>query len=90
MTQDVAKQSHYTECAIQPIEYMKATMTPSEFEGYLRGNIIKYISRYKHKNGIEDLKKAQVYLGWLIEHIDEDNMERYSSFFLSRGGYIIP
>ena len=36
---------------------------------YLEGNIIKYITRYKHKNGIEDLKKARNYLDKLIESI---------------------
>lgn len=35
--------------------------------GYLAGNIIKYVVRYKDKNGIEDLKKAQHYLTKLIE-----------------------
>jgi hypothetical protein len=41
-------------------------MTPEEFEGYLRGNVIKYISRYPEKNGVEDLMKAQHYLAKLI------------------------
>lgn len=35
--------------------------------GYLEGNVIKYIVRYKDKNGLEDLKKAQTYLDKLIE-----------------------
>lgn len=35
--------------------------------GYLAGNIIKYVSRYKKKNGIEDLEKAKHYLEKLIE-----------------------
>lgn len=35
--------------------------------GYLEGNVVKYVSRYKKKNGIEDLKKAQHYLQKLIE-----------------------
>lgn len=35
------------------------------------GNIIKYICRWRHKNGIEDLKKAQWYLNHLISHIEE-------------------
>lgn len=37
--------------------------------GYLEGNIIKYITRYKLKNGIEDLKKARNYLDKLIETV---------------------
>lgn len=59
--------SHYTFGAIEVIDYIRDKMTPDEFQGYCMGNILKYISRHKHKAGIEDLKKAQVYLGWLIE-----------------------
>ena len=35
--------------------------------GFIAGNIIKYIVRYKNKNGVEDLKKARHYLDKLIE-----------------------
>ena len=35
--------------------------------GFCLGNVIKYVSRYKHKNGKEDLKKALTYLKWAIE-----------------------
>lgn len=41
-------------------------------EGYLVGNIIKYISRYDEKNGIEDLEKARWYLNKLIELLKEN------------------
>jgi hypothetical protein len=44
---------------------------------YLEGNIIKYISRYKDKNGLEDLKKAQWYLNRLTEILDKSNVEPY-------------
>lgn len=37
------------------------------------GSVIKYILRWKFKNGLEDLKKAQVYLGWLIEQEEQKN-----------------
>ena len=59
--------NHYTFGSIEVIDYIRDKMTPDEFQGYCMGNILKYISRHKHKNGVEDLKKAQVYLGWLIE-----------------------
>lgn len=59
--------SHYTFGEIEVIDYIRDKMTPDEFQGYCMGNILKYVSRHKHKNGVEDLKKAQVYLGWLIE-----------------------
>lgn len=41
--------------------------------GFLEGNIIKYITRYKFKNGVEDLKKARVYLDKLILETEKAN-----------------
>lgn len=40
---------------------------------FLEGNIIKYVTRYKNKNGVEDLKKAKQYLEWLIEREEKEN-----------------
>ena len=53
---------HYATKAIQPWDYIIANNL-----GYLEGNIVKYISRWKDKGGVEDLKKAQHYLQKLIE-----------------------
>ena len=57
---------HYASKAVQPWDAMEAWMSPEAFSGYLQGNCIKYLSRYREKNGIEDLKKAQHYLSKLI------------------------
>ncbi len=54
--------SHYKDKTIQPWDYIIANDL-----GYLEGNVVKYISRWKNKNGVEDLKKAQHYLPKLIE-----------------------
>lgn len=67
----IVNQIHYTVNGIQPIQIMKANMTKEEYRGFLEGNILKYPLRYKHKNGLEDLKKAKTYLTWLIEDIEE-------------------
>ena len=40
---------------------------------FLEGNIIKYVTRYKYKNGIEDLKKAKQYIERLIEREEKEN-----------------
>lgn len=40
-------------------------MTDEEYRGFLIGNIVKYISRYSMKNGIEDIEKAKYYLNLL-------------------------
>ena len=58
--------AHYNQAGIECIEAIAAA-TDDGFEYYLQGNIIKYIWRYRYKNGIEDLKKAQWYLNKLIE-----------------------
>ena len=58
--------SHYNQAGVECIEAIAAA-TANGFEYYLQGNIIKYIWRYRYKNGIEDLKKAQWYLNKLIE-----------------------
>lgn len=53
---------HYKDMPIQPIEF-----THKNGLNFCQGNIIKYVTRYKHKNGIEDLKKAKHYIDLLIE-----------------------
>ena len=58
--------SHYNQAGIECIEAIAAA-TDNGFEYYLQGNIIKYIWRYRYKNGIEDIKKAQWYINKLIE-----------------------
>lgn len=63
--EDLAAQAHYTQATIQPIEYIVANNLD-----FLEGNVIKYVSRHKQKNGLEDLRKARVYLDWLIEQTE--------------------
>jgi len=60
----VGTQAHYENCAIQPIDYITANNM-----SFLEGNIIKYVTRYKAKNGLEDLLKAQQYLIWLMNEV---------------------
>lgn len=57
---------HYTVGGIETIDFIQAKLSPEAFKGYLTGNILKYITRFQHKNGLEDLKKAQWYLNKLI------------------------
>ena len=52
---------HYEQFEIEPVEFITQNRL-----NYLQGNIIKYILRYKQKNGIEDLEKAKTYLEYLI------------------------
>ena len=48
-------------------DIMKEVMGKEWYKGFLYGNAIKYILRAYKKNGIEDMKKAKLYLQWLIE-----------------------
>ena len=57
---------HYSQYKIEPVEFITQNRL-----NYLQGNIIKYIVRYKQKNGIEDLEKAKTYLQYLINYEQE-------------------
>jgi hypothetical protein len=71
----VNKPAHY-EGEIECIECIKASMSPIEFMGYLKGNVQKYVWRYRQKGGLEDLQKASIYLGWLNKEVsNEKNMD---------------
>lgn len=63
--------SHYTYGEIEVIDYIRDKLNPGEFVGYCEGNVIKYVSRWPYKGGVEDLKKAQVYLQWMIETLEK-------------------
>lgn len=60
--------THYKDKAIQPWDYIIANKL-----GYLEGNIVKYISRWEVKGGVDDLKKARHYLDKLIEVTENGN-----------------
>lgn len=59
--------AHYTSGKVECIDAIESMLTRDEFIGFLRGNILKYQWRYKIKNGVEDLKKAQWYFDRLIK-----------------------
>lgn len=52
---------------IECIDYLRDKLTPEEFTGFCMGNVLKYCSRWRKKDGVQDLKKASVYLNWAIE-----------------------
>ena len=57
---------HY-DFEIQPVEYITKNGL-----GFCEGNVVKYISRWKQKNGREDLLKARHYIDILLSGLDED------------------
>ena len=61
------KPGHYSEMGMQPNDYIMAN--ESDFTWCI-SNVIKYVSRYTRKNGVEDLKKARWYLDKQIEELE--------------------
>lgn len=62
---DAVNPSHYRMGHIEPIDFIESWQMD-----YKEGNIVKYLTRYKYKNGIEDLKKARWYLNRLIAELE--------------------
>tara|TARA_R100001510_G_scaffold39917_1_gene36328 strand:- start:1649 stop:1870 length:222 start_codon:yes stop_codon:yes gene_type:complete len=61
---------HYKQGNIEVIDFIL-----DQKMNYLEGNITKYIARYKYKNGLEDLKKAQWYLDKLISQLENKDID---------------
>jgi len=59
---------HYKSKGIQPIEYILKNGL-----GFCEGNVVKYVTRWKDKNGIDDLLKAKHYIDFLIEEAQRDS-----------------
>ena len=65
---NVEHPEHYNGGAVECIDGIEsATESLSGFEGFCAGNAIKYLWRWKHKGGVEDLEKAKWYIDKLIE-----------------------
>ena len=64
---------HYTDGEIECIEAIEASLTPEEFRGYCKGNLMKYNWRERLKGGTKSLKKAQWYLDRLIAFDEAQN-----------------
>ena len=67
----VNKPKHYNQGGIECIDAIEAMLTHEEFVGYLRGNSLKYRWRFRYKNGVEDLRKAEWYENKLLEILEE-------------------
>ena len=67
MPDNVHSPSHYSDKQIEVIDYIRDTLTPEGYVDYCLGNVIKYVSRWRKKGGVEDLDKAAVYLDWAIQ-----------------------
>ena len=75
MSDVVNHPDHYiSKTGLETIDVIEAfTSDLKGMEAVCTGNIIKYICRWKHKNGLQDLKKARWYLERLIETVEKEN-----------------
>ena len=62
----VNKPSHYRVGEVEAIDYIEQQLGGQGIRHYLEGNILKYMHRWRYKNGVEDLRKARWYLEKLI------------------------
>lgn len=57
---------------IESVDVLRSVLTPEEFKGFCRGNALKYLIRAGRKdNELQDIKKAGVYIEWLIDTIQD-------------------
>lgn len=68
---DKINPDYYKNKSIETIEVIKNELTSEEFRGYLKGQIFKYLARHRLKNGLEDLRKAQWYMDYLVKFEEE-------------------
>lgn len=77
MTDAVLQPKHYMQGSHECIDEIRAMLSPEEFKGFLKGNVIKYRYRANLKNGKEDLAKADNYVYYLINgHFKTENNKK--------------
>lgn len=67
VTDFVNSPPHYREGAVECITALQSALGPEGFVSYCQGNCIKYLWRWKHKGGMQDLHKARWYLDRMVE-----------------------
>lgn len=73
VSEDKIKPNYFKKQKIETIDMIEDQLDSERLEGFFKGIIIKYILRYKYKNGLEDLKKANYYLTEYIKKLKEDS-----------------
>lgn len=65
--------NHYHKGGVDVLTFVDGKLSSERIAGFYQINILKYVTRYQEKNGIEDLQKAEFYLKKLIELESENN-----------------
>ncbi|NBR59095.1 MAG: DUF3310 domain-containing protein [Opitutaceae bacterium] len=72
---EVVRPAHYTRGAVECIDAIEAALTPEEYRGYLKGNVLKYFWRERDKGGLQSIQKAEYYTQRLIKLLGEKQDE---------------
>ena len=87
MSNDVEKPEHYRTGEIECIAAIEAAMTPEEFAGYLRGNVLKYLWRYDKKHAaLEDRHKDLQKARWYLHRLDSFRLRTWGLPQKKEGG----
>ena len=77
MTDDVNNPDHYTVGGYEALDVIKAKLTPEEYRGFLKGNILKYLMRANYKGTHDkDCRKGRFYNEKLGEVLDADTSDK--------------
>lgn len=79
INENVAHPKHYNSGKIEVIRIMEDQLSAEEYRGYIKGQVLKYVTRERHKNGLEDLKKAAWYLDRLIKKLEREVAQNESN-----------
>lgn len=72
---DKVRPDYYRSGSIECIDAIAGSMTPTEFMAFLKGQIYKYLWRFEHKNGMEDLRKAEWYMHRLMREYAKESVK---------------
>ena len=65
------EQNRYTHGPIECIDAIRAALSPDEFRGFCKGNVLKYIWRERYKGGDSDIRKALAYVRYILSDESE-------------------
>lgn len=82
MPEAVNHPSHYNQGSLEVIDAIEGLSL-----GFHAGNVVKYVARYKHKAGIEDLRKARWYLDRLIQNEERQEANVKTATDVSSGNH---
>ena len=86
MKEDKINPKHYNDYDYQPLHFLRDVMSDSEFNWFLIGQVVKYVSRHRKKDGKQDLQKALFYLNLVndVPYIDPTTLSKFAGQLTGR------